>query len=137
MGHRGRMTTVKQTLRAETELREWDEEVYADDPHLARASVQKWMSGDLDAISTSQYVMAYEDDGTAVFTGIEHITGRIGERAGTLVLTHVGKLEDGVARAEVTVVSGASSDELAGATGSGSFASASGAAGTLELDLRF
>lgn len=131
------MTRGSETLHADTELREWEEEAYADDPRLSRASIQKWMSGDLDAISTSQYVLAYAPDGTASFTGIEHITGRIGERAGTLVLQHVGRFEDGVARAEVTVVPGASSDELASAQGSGTFAAESGPNGTLELDLRF
>lgn len=131
------MTAVKKTLKADTELREWEEEAYADDPHLSRASIQKRMSGDLDAISTTQYVMAYEEDGSATFTGIEHITGRIGERAGTLVLQHVGRFEDGVARADVTVVPGASSDELAGAAGGGHFEASTGPNGTLELDLRF
>lgn len=125
------------TLRAETRLTEWDEEAYADEPKLARASIQKWCSGDLDAIATSQYVMAYAEDGTATFTGIEHLTGRIGDRSGTLVLQHVGRFEDGVARADLTVVPGASSDELAGAHGTGRFAAESGPNGTLELDLRF
>ncbi len=124
-------------LRSATRLTEWDEEAYADEPKLARASIQKWCSGDLDAIATSQYVMAYAPDGTATFTGIEHITGRIGERSGTLVLQHVGRFDDGVARADVTVVPGASSDELAGAAGAGTFAAESGPNGTLELDLRF
>jgi hypothetical protein len=53
------------------------------------------------------------------------------------VLQHVGRFEDGVARADVTVVPGASSDELATAAGSGTFAAESGPNGTLELDLRF
>jgi hypothetical protein len=131
------MTRGCESLRAETELRAWEEEAYADEPKLSRAHVQKWMRGDFDAISTSQYVMAYAPDGTATFSGIEHITGRIGARAGTLVLQHVGRFEDGVARADVTVVPGASSDELAGAAGSGTFAAESGPNGTLELDLRF
>lgn len=132
-GTGGRMTT----LRSETRLTEWDEEAYADEPKLARASIQKRCSGDLDAIATSQYVMAYAEDGTATFTGIEHLTGRIGDRSGTLVLQHVGRFVDGVARAEVSVVPGASSDELAGAIGSGTFAATTGPSGTLELDLRF
>lgn len=125
------------TLRAETDLREWEEEAYADEPRLSRASIQKRLSGDCDAIATSQYVLAYAADGTATFTGIEHITGRIGDRSGTLVLQHVGRFADGVAQAEVTVVPGASSDELAGAQGAGTFAAPSGPKGTLELDLRF
>lgn len=124
-------------LRSQTRLTEWDEEPYADEPKLARASIQKWCSGDLEAIATSQLVMAYADDGTATFTGIEHLTGRIGDRSGTLVLQHVGRFEDGVARADVTVVPGASSDELAGAQGTGHFAAESGPNGTLEIDLRF
>jgi hypothetical protein len=124
-------------LRSATRLTEWDEEPYADEPKLARASVQKRCSGDLDAIATSHYVMAYTEDGTATFAGIEHLTGRIGDRSGTLVLQHIGRFEDGVARADVTVVPGASSDELAGAAGSGTFAAESGPNGTLELDLRY
>ena len=132
------MATVKQTLRADTQLREWEEAPYADDPRLSRASVQKMCSGDdVEAISTTEYVMAYAEDGTATFAGIEHLTGRFGQRAGTLVLQHVGRFEDGLARADVTVVPGAATDELAGVTGSGSFAAQTGPNGTLELDLRF
>jgi hypothetical protein len=125
-------------LHAETELREWEEEAYADDPKLSRAHIQKWLSGDdVEAIATSQYVMAYADDGTATFTGIEHLTGRFGDRSGTLVLQHVGRFEDGTAHADVTVVPGASSDELAGAEGAGTFAAPSGPIGTLDLELTF
>ena len=124
-------------LRSQTTLTEWDEEAYADEPKLARASIQKRCIGDLDAIATSQYVLAYAEDGTATFTGIEHLTGRIGNRSGTLVLQHVGRFADGVATADVTVVPGASSDELAGAQGTGRFAAETGPNGTLEIDLRF
>jgi hypothetical protein len=124
-------------LRSNTTVTIWDEEPYADDPRLARASVQKLCSGDLEAIATSEYVMAYADDGTATFAGIEHLTGRFGDRSGTLVLQHSGRFEDGVARAEITVVPGAATDELSGVTGSGSFAAKTGPDGELELDLRF
>jgi hypothetical protein len=124
-------------LRSNTHLTIWDEEAYADDPKLARASIQKLCSGDLEAISTSEYVMAYAEDGTATFAGIEHLTGRFGDRSGTLVLQHSGRFDHGVAHADVTVVPGASSDELTGATGTGSFDAESGPDGTLSLDLRF
>ena len=129
------MRSATSSMTAEFHLNHWDEELYADDPKLARASVQKRFTGAMDAISTSEYVMAYADDGSATFTGIEHITGRIGERSGTLVLQHAGRFADGVATGEVTVVPGASSDELSGATGTGSFAAESGPDGTLHLDL--
>jgi hypothetical protein len=125
------------TLRSTTKLTGWDEEAYADDPKLARASIQKLCSGDLEAISTTEYVMAYATDGSATFAGIEHLTGRFGDRSGTLVLQHTGRFEDGVATADVTVVPGAATDELSGATGSGHFAAETGPLGNLELDLRF
>ena len=130
-------TTRKQHVQSNFELKAWDEETYADDPRLVRATVSKLYSGDVLAVSTSEYVMAYADDGTATFVGLEHITGTIGDRAGTLVLQHVGTYADGVARASVMADPAASTDDLAGVQVTGSFAATSGPNGTVELDLTF
>jgi hypothetical protein len=62
--------------------------------------------------------MAYHPDKSAAFVGLERVKGTVGGRRGSLVLQHVGIFADGAANASLTVVSG--TDELKGATGSGS-----------------
>jgi seryl-tRNA(Sec) selenium transferase len=61
--------------------------------------------------------MAYNPDETAEFVGIERLRGSVDDRAGTLVLRHVGTFADGTAKADLVVISG--TDRLHGVTGSG------------------
>lgn len=75
--------------------------------------------------------MAYQPDKTATFIGIERIRGRIGGHHGSLVLQHSGMFDGGAATGDLTVVSG--TDELKGATGTGSFKA--DPAGSITLDL--
>ena len=63
--------------------------------------------------------MSYAPDKSATYVGIEHITGTIGGRNGGMVLLHDGEFRDGVATADLRIVSG--TDELSGATGAGKF----------------
>jgi hypothetical protein len=116
----------------------WDEHQF--DRHagagkLTRAKVTKSYQGDISADSLTEWLMSYSDDGTACFVGLERIVGTVGEREGTLVVQHVGRFEDGAAKAELTVVGGASSGDLHGATGSGTFLA--DPSGKVSLQLSF
>ena len=102
------------------EIKSWDEEEFDSGTGMAkltRATVEKQYSGDLEATSATEWLMAYQPDETATFVGLERIKGTIGGRHGTLVLQHVGRFEKGAATAELTVVSG--TEDLDGATGNG------------------
>jgi uncharacterized protein DUF3224 len=121
-------------IKAAFEIGSWDETPFEDgddETKLTEALVSKRYSGDIDGTSTTKWLMAYAEDKSATYVGIEHITGTVGGRRGGLVLLHDGEYADGVATAVMRVVSG--TGELAGATGSGKFRA--DPAGSLLLDL--
>ncbi len=72
-------------------------------PKLTEALVAKRYEGDIEGTSTTKWLMAYSPDKTALFVGIEHITGTIGGKKGSLVLLHDGQYREGVAAAELRV----------------------------------
>jgi Protein of unknown function (DUF3224) len=120
-------------MNATFEIQSWDESPVQewDGGKLTHASVTKRFSGDIEGDAVLQYVMAYREDGTAAFVGIERIAGSAGGRKGGLVLQHVGNYADGAATATLTVVSG--TDDLADASGSGEMVA--DPAGRVTLDL--
>jgi len=121
-------------ISAAFEIKGWEEEPFdeaAGAAKLTRASVAKAYSGDVEGSSATEWLMAYQPDGSALFVGLERITGEIGGRQGTLVLQHVGTFADGTARATLTVVSG--TGDLDGATGTGELVADPGGRITLNL----
>jgi hypothetical protein len=124
-------------LSATFEVKSWDETPFddLDTPKLTRAVVSKSYGGDLDGSSTTEWLMAYAEDGAAAFVGLERFTGEIDGRSGTLVLRHVGSYADGTAKADLTVVEGANSGELRSASGEGAFRA--DPAGSVSLVLSF
>jgi hypothetical protein len=125
-------TTVKATF----EITGWDEQPFDEAvgvSKLTRASVGKQYSGDVDATSATEWLMAYHPDKSAAFVGLERIKGTVGGHHGTLVLQHVGTFEDGAARATLTVVSG--TDELKAASGTGELVADPSGRITLTLEL--
>ena len=121
-------------VHASFEVTSWDEQPFdegTDGAKLTEALVSKSYSGDIEGTSTTKWLMAYAPDSTAVFVGIERIAGTVAGQSGTLVLQHVGRFADGVATAELTVVSG--TDGLESASGRGDFTADPG--GSVRLDL--
>jgi hypothetical protein len=122
------------TVKATFEVTGWDETPFDDGvgvSKLTEALVSKKYAGDVEGTSTTKWLMAYAPDKTATYVGIERIQGTVDGRHGTLVVLHDGTFEDGVAKADLRVVSG--TDELKGATGAGTFRA--DPAGTVEIDL--
>ncbi|MFD4987466.1 DUF3224 domain-containing protein [Streptomyces sp. NPDC058374] len=105
----------------------WDEKPLTAEgvaPKLHRAEVGNAYRGDIETEgSTVEYLLVYpEQEGAAVtFIGVEHITTTLAGRSGSFVLRHEGEFADGTVKADLTVVPGSGSGELAGLTGSGSF----------------
>jgi len=118
---------------AEFGIDSWDENPFDEEGRVAKlttALVKKRYSGAIDGTSVTEWVMAYNGE-TADFVGIERIRGTVDGRSGTLVLRHVGRFGDGVAKADLLVVSG--TDQLDGVTGTGSMVA--DPAGKVELTL--
>ena len=120
------------------EVTSWNEEPVDERPDAAKitcAEVTKTYSGEIEGDSVTEWLMAYADDGSAAFVGLERIVGTVGGRTGTLVLQHVGAYDNGAATAQLRVVDRCGTGELAGATGDGGFVA--DPAGTVELVLEF
>jgi hypothetical protein len=124
------------TLNATFEVTSWDEQAFDEQPgaaKLTRASVGKNYSGDVDGSSATEWLMAYAPDSRASFVGLERITGSVGGNRGSLVLRHVGSYADGVATADLAVVSG--TDQLADVTGHGTLVADPGGRVNLTIEV--
>lgn len=107
------------------EIKAWDEKPYDEfegGRKLTRASVKKAFHGDIEGESSVEYLMAYAEDGSASFVGMERVVGRVGDRSGSFVLQHSGTFAGGVAKETWFVVPGSGTGELVGLRGQGSFA---------------
>jgi hypothetical protein len=123
-------------LTATFDVQGWDEAPFdgsADTAKLTQADVTKRYQGDITGTSVTKWVMAYADEDHATFVGIERITGTIGGRDGTLVLRHVGTFSDGRATADLSVIEGAGTGDLAETAGTGELVADPGGKVTLRL----
>ena len=96
-------------IEARFEIASWDETLFEDGEEatkLTEALVAKHYEGDINGTSTTKWLLAYSPDKSALFVGVEHITGTIGGKKGGMVLLHDGEYRDGVAAAELRVASG-------------------------------
>lgn len=116
---------MKQTANARFAIKAWDEKPYSegpDLPKLARASVTKAFTGDLEGEGHVEYLMVYRADGSAAFVGLERVVGRVAGKAGTFVLQRTGTFEAGQAKEAYSVVAGSGTGELRGLRGEGTSA---------------
>jgi Protein of unknown function (DUF3224) len=124
-------------LSAKFEVKSWDETPFDGEPEglpkVTQALVTKVYTGDIEGTSTTLWLMAYGGDGSATFVGLERITGRISGGEGTLVLRHMGSYADGVAKADLVVVEGATSGNMESTTGEGEFVADPSGSVTLKI----
>jgi Protein of unknown function (DUF3224) len=133
------MTKTTITITGKT----WDEERVGEveGPHaIARATFTTEWAGDIAGTSTCWLLLAYVDGDpdkpetlVGPYSGYELVTATLGERSGTFVLSAGGDHRGGVARTDVTIVDGSGTGDLAGISGSGSYA-AEAMEYTLDLD---
>lgn len=118
------------------EVKSWNETPFdesAAPPKLTRATVTKSYSGDIEGTSMTEWLMAYADDGSAKFVGLERIIGTFAGREGSLVLEHVGSFADGTAKGTLRVAHGTGTKDLVDVEGDGSFLA--NPTGSVDLDL--
>jgi hypothetical protein len=111
-------------------------EALDDGIRLAHAYGRQTFKGDIDAEGAVHWLMLYRPDSTARFVGLQRLSGTIGKRRGTVVLTAEGEHDGKGSKISLEVAAGSGSGELAGITGSGRLVIA-GRTGTYELDYRF
>lgn len=85
---------------------------------LGRMSINKRITGDLDATTAGQMLSALTDTkGSAGYVAIERVVGTLHGRKGSFVLQHSGTMNRGVPGQSVTVVPDSGTGELAGLQG--------------------
>jgi hypothetical protein len=122
------------------EIKAWDEKPYDEfdgGRKLTRASVKKAFKGDIEGEGSVEYVMAYDEAGSASYVGIERVVGRLGGRAGSFVLQHSGTFAGGTASSSWFVVPGSATGELRGLRGDGSGSAGHEPQVPFALDYRF
>ena len=113
----------------ETALREGDGK-----RKLTHATVKQTFKGDIEGEGVAEYLMAYKADGTADFTGLQTIDGKIGGKSGILVLRLSGDFDGKRAKATTQIVEGAGQGGLANLTGKGEFEAPMGHDGAYSLN---
>jgi hypothetical protein len=124
--------------RASFDVESWDEQpILAAEggAKVTRASVTMRFEGDLAGTGSVEWLMSYEDDGTATFVGLERVVGELDGRSGSFVLQHVGRFDGELAQASLTVLSGSGTGELTGLSGTGTLEAGFGADGVRSLTL--
>jgi len=104
--------------------RDYREEAYheVDGQKLAHASQTDLFNGDLQAEGTLEYLVAYREDGSALFVGLERVVGSLGQRAGSFALQSSGSYQPGQPMGcDWTVVPGSGTGELQGLKGGGGY----------------
>lgn len=115
----------------------WDEKPYEEhegQTRLTRASFTNTFTGVIEGEGSAELLMAYPDETSATFAGMQKVTGSVGGNKGSFVLRTTGTWVGGVATAQWTVVPGSGTDELTGLSGSGGYVSTAGGACDLTLD---
>src|SRR5919198_2301682 len=91
------------------EIKSWDEAAYLEldgGRKFTRASISQLVSGDVQGESSAETLMYYREDGTASYTGLTRIAGRIGDREGGFVLRSTGEFDGTTARSSSQIVPG-------------------------------
>jgi len=102
----------------------WNEQPYHETQEgqkLARASVTNRFSGAVEGDGTLEYLLHYGEGSAVSYIGLERVTGRIGDKAGSFVLQHSGTFEDGRAKGTWFVMPGSGTGDLRSLRGEGSF----------------
>lgn len=85
---------------------------------LNRSVVRKEFSGGMSGASEAQMLAAFTDTpGSAAYVAIEHFTGSVDGRPGSLVLQHTGVMSRGDAQLTVIIVPDSGTGELEGISG--------------------
>src|SRR5262245_8410879 len=125
---------------AEFEVKSWDESPARDGnggSKVTQASVTMAFTGDLEGEGAVEWLMGYGDDGTAAFVGLERVVGKVGDRSGTFVLQHTGTFDGKLATADLSIVPGSGTGDLAGIKGEGKLEAGLGRYGVRSLELDY
>ena len=115
----------------------WDENTYQEmeaAAKLTKATVTYALAGDIVGEATWDAVMYYRPDGTAVFTGLQRVHGRVAGVDGSFVVQADGEFEAGEARSRWTVIAGSGTGALARIKGTGMAVATATPPGSYSID---
>jgi Protein of unknown function (DUF3224) len=101
---------------------------------LTHANGEQAFTGDIEGTGSVHWLMAYRPDKTARFVGLQRITGTVGGRRGSFVLTAEGDHDGSSSRITWRIVEGSGTDDLAGISGTGGMDAPGGPRGSYRLD---
>jgi hypothetical protein len=88
------------------------------DPKLARMTIKKQFTGDLEGTSAGQMLSAgTEVKGSAGYVAMEKVTGKLNGRSGSFILQHTATMDRGTPLLSITVVPDSGTAELMGISG--------------------
>jgi hypothetical protein len=109
----------------------------ASGPVLTRIHVSESFTGDIEGDGVVEFLQAGRADGSASFTGIERVTGRLAGREGTFLLQDAGTVEGSLVSGDWFVIPGSGTGELSGLRGEGGFRANLGEGAQVHLDYWF
>lgn len=115
----------------------FDESTYQEldgEAKLTTAAISQNLTGGFEGSATSQNLMCYSADGTAIFLGFVRFDGALDGRRGTFVARADGGYDGAEAKTMWTVIDSSGTGELAGLTGTGVSRAGHGSEGTYSLD---
>jgi hypothetical protein len=118
-------------------VKSWDENTYRQldgEAKLSKATVTFALEGDLTGEATWDTIMCYRPDGTAIYTGIQHVTGALDGVHGSFVLLADGEFAAGDARSRWQVIEGSGTGGFSALTGNGTAVATASPTGTFEFD---
>jgi len=125
----------------EFEIQSWNEDTYQELKNggkLTRATVTQAFTGDLSGAGDVQWLMSYQEDGTARFVGLQQFEGSMGGRDGSFVAESRGDFDGGAASGTLAVLPGSGTGGLAGLRGDGRFEAQTGSMkAAVQLDYSF
>jgi len=102
----------------------WDEKPYHEAPpqKSTQARIECVFEGDLKAKARTDFLMQYPSDSVCHYSGYLLVEGELDGRKGGFILYEVGTWENGVASSHWEIVKQSGTGELAGISGTGSYA---------------
>jgi len=125
-------------ITAHFSIMKWQEENFSQlegAGKLTCASVAYQYQGPLEGSSEVKYIMAYDNDGRAVYQGFERVIGTLEGRSGSFVLQHHGVFEAGKIDQQSVILENSGSGDLTGISGSARLQT--GHADSYNLDLSY
>jgi uncharacterized protein DUF3224 len=125
-------------LTGEFEVASWDENAYLElegGRKMTRADVTQRFSGGVDGTGIVVWLMAYAEDGTARFVGLQHVQGSVGGREGGFVMETMGDFDGEKAVGTWSVIPASATGELVGIRGEGRFQAPRGPKASYTLDV--